>query len=95
MPLFPPPPQQLPVAGQGYQVLYWNTSTTIFLVVPVNRNDATGLTLTGLTPYTNYSVVVRLFCGEGMYGPATRPVEFRTLAESKLCDLFLTIDNEE
>ena len=91
-PYLPLPPQfVLSESVVGFEVLYWPASTTTYQSVSITRRDVRGTTLLKLTPYTDYLVAVRSFCGNKLSSVASSPALFTTGSAGEFVCPFLSV----
>ena len=77
---------QVPTSGsdiKGYEILYWPIASSVYETESVSSVEATETTIHDLSPYTQYLVAVRLYCGEDLFGLASVSVTFITEASGK------------
>jgi hypothetical protein len=73
----------VPTSGsdiKGYEILYWPIASSVYETESVSSVEATETTIHDLSPYTQYLVAVRLYCGEDLFGLASVSVTFITEA---------------
>ena len=79
----------------GYSVHYrsesgggdWNTIST--------EASVTTLNITGLTPYTNYSITVAVVNSLGDMGPYSSPISVQTLEDCKFSRVFVHLQQND